>query len=1413
MGEIMKSKHQLFSNLCVLLIMGFLPNLGFTANLNPTHKTLDSVLSDPVLGLDSANALGQNPFVKQDHGFLLKIGNSQTAFFPEILNSKNPIVLKTLNDIVKQSLVSDEVYHAELKGRYLIYRGSHNSILYRYDADKQSLREFVYLANKTELKKNHPVIEWKFAGANLKEQKDGSVVLSKTRDVKNEVRKISNDSMANRIQRFLNKENSATTKNTLIQTLFIIPKPEFIDGNQEHHTQGLQYSVHKDQLALNLEPNEQLSFPLWVDPTLLFSANDKDALIEGSHMVDLFGFSVNRAGDVNNDGIDDVIVGTQHSSAFIFFGGKDFTFPLIAESDADVILNGEETSRAFGRKVIPVGDVNSDNIDDVMVTDSNEVYLFFGRNSWPSVMASTEADVVFATNDSVFLAAESAGDVNNDNIKDILLGNPNSGNNGENSGSAYIFFGRNSWASSLELNTDADVIINGVNPATVFRDRLGTNLTSVGDVNGDNIDDFFITSRVSNNLFFGRNTWTSPLTRDNDADVIFSGAGTGSNIRFNFAGDLNGDNLDDITWEAGNSAFIFFGRSIWPSTLNPNTNSDVVIESSDDEVFGGGIASADLNQDGLSDLIVGGRKESDFDSLPFSDAAFIFYGRESWPPILNADGNTDVIIEKFTVFNPAGDVNNDGHDDLIFGDYEIVEPTGNAFLFFSPFDLANSSGIIISDAQDAYLRESSPNSNFGSEPVLIADGTQQDPNNGSFGEVISVISWDTSSIPTDAVVDSVRISLNLSNTSNGIYNIFAAQTAWSENTVDWNDFSNLSNIGSEILETIPPNTPSKNEIDLNQVGVDLVQGWIDGSIPNNGIVIKTSGTNDGIIIDSSEATDHQPTIKVLYHTNKTVPRVSFVNDKDSYLRESSPTTNYGSEVILVMDGADLDPDNGIFGEVISVMAWDLSSIPADATLGFAKFTFSITDGSPDEYHIYEAKQSWEENAVVWNDFSDPSSIGATILGTIFPDAETVFFNQAGLDLIQGWIDGSVPNNGVVIKSGGGTNGLDFVSKEIRPNSNPRPQLTLAYTIDNSPPPGDTTVDLVNAEDSYVRETSPTVNYGSETVLLADGSDEDPDNSNFGELLSVISWDVSGIPNTSVVQNAQVTLDLFNPSSGEYKLYAVNAPWAEGTVSWNDVGLDIGSTVLGTIAAGSLGSTVINLNASGLALVQGWIDGTIPNNGLAVRTGGATNGIDFNSSEAGSGQPKLTITYSDSGPPPPTPVEVSIGNAEDSYLRETSGNTNYGSETLLQGDGVDQDPDNGNYGELRPVLSWDVSSIPTDAVVDSASITLNLTDSSTGSYELFAVNTAWTEGTVAWNDLDGPGDIGSTIIGTITSGIIGNTVINLNASGIALVQGWIDGSISNDGIVIISGGTNNGIDLSSSEAASGQPILNVTYTQP
>jgi len=187
--------------------------------------------------------------------------------------------------------------------------------------------------------------------------------------------------------------------------------------------------------------------------------NVPDVLITGE-VGDYLGISVAAAGDVNDDGFGDVIVGASHrnasaGAAYIFFGGTAM------DNAPDVTIEGASSGDSLGVSVACAGDVNNDSYDDVIVgayfadgggSARGEAYLYYGGSPMDNTADKTFQGV--SNDDHLGFCVSSAGDVNNDNYDDLLIGAddaPATGTNGE----AYIFFG------AADMDTVADWTVTG----------------------------------------------------------------------------------------------------------------------------------------------------------------------------------------------------------------------------------------------------------------------------------------------------------------------------------------------------------------------------------------------------------------------------------------------------------------------------------------------------------------------------------------------------------------------------------------------------------------------------------------------------------------------------------------------------------------------------------------------------------------------------------------------------------------------------------------------------------------------------------------------------------------------------------------------------------------------------------------
>ena len=277
----------------------------------------------------------------------------------------------------------------------------------------------------------------------------------------------------------------------------------------------------------------QAQFPASFDLSTLDGTNG--LAIEGGP-VDLTGFSVSGAGDVNGDGFDDVIIGVgiddffrnYTGESYVVFGGSGGFSPSLNLGNLDgsngFTINGVDLGDGAGLSVSGAGDVNGDGFADVIVgapyagpnanSSVGESYIVFGSNSGSSSidLSSLDGNNGFVINgidngDFTGYSVSGVGDVNGDGIDDVIIGAAGADPNGNSrAGESYVVFGSiNGFSPSLDLsNLDGTngFLISGID----VNDSFGRSVSGAGDFNGDGIDDLIIGSNADDpigNLFVG----------------------------------------------------------------------------------------------------------------------------------------------------------------------------------------------------------------------------------------------------------------------------------------------------------------------------------------------------------------------------------------------------------------------------------------------------------------------------------------------------------------------------------------------------------------------------------------------------------------------------------------------------------------------------------------------------------------------------------------------------------------------------------------------------------------------------------------------------------------------------------------------------------------------------------------------
>jgi len=270
-----------------------------------------------------------------------------------------------------------------------------------------------------------------------------------------------------------------------------------------------------------------------IDGSTLYNLN-------GDSANDQFGTSVSGAGDVNGDGFADLIVGARFDDNN---GTDSGSARVISGVDGSILYNfdGDSAFASFGTSVSGAGDVNDDGFADLIVGASlGENNGILSGSAW--VFSGVDGSVLhrFAGDSSSDLFGEcvsGAGDVNGDGFADLIVGAVGDDNNGDRSGSARVFSGsdgsvlynfdgsstRNLLGRSVsgagDVNDDgfADLIVgaigdgddnffNGTTRVYSGSDgsvlhtfggdpnssNFGISVSSAGDVNGDGVADVMV---------------------------------------------------------------------------------------------------------------------------------------------------------------------------------------------------------------------------------------------------------------------------------------------------------------------------------------------------------------------------------------------------------------------------------------------------------------------------------------------------------------------------------------------------------------------------------------------------------------------------------------------------------------------------------------------------------------------------------------------------------------------------------------------------------------------------------------------------------------------------------------------------------------------------------------------------------
>lgn len=269
-------------------------------------------------------------------------------------------------------------------------------------------------------------------------------------------------------------------------------------------------------------------------------------------------------GDVDGDSQADLLAGapayddgTLANGAAYIFSGSDLATATVMASTASTVIAGGNASA--GAQVAWAGDVDGDGVDDALIGDPD------GGAAWLLYAASMTASMSFADSDHEFsngpeLGASVAGieDLDGDGRSDLLLGDPSDSDVGTNAGAVFVVSSSSLLGAAYAL--PADVVAGTIVQGPTTGARLGYAMDADGDVDGDGLGDvLFGAPGVGGGvgtayLWLGADVSASAgtLAVTMGDEQAFQGVLAGDSVggRVSFAGDVNGDGLDDMLFPA-----------------------------------------------------------------------------------------------------------------------------------------------------------------------------------------------------------------------------------------------------------------------------------------------------------------------------------------------------------------------------------------------------------------------------------------------------------------------------------------------------------------------------------------------------------------------------------------------------------------------------------------------------------------------------------------------------------------------------------------------------------------------------------------------------------------------------------------------------------------------------------------------
>ena len=463
------------------------------------------------------------------------------------------------------------------------------------------------------------------------------------------------------------------------------------------------------------------------------SLGDADWIFEGMELDDQLGRNTRSAGDIDGDGLSDLLLTAHGESTNGFYAGAAYVVLAASLGEqgvhdvdvADYVFLGEASEDLAGHGSSAAGDLDGDGKGDLYVSgylhdgdtfDVGRIYVIHGGglSATGAVSLLDAAGHVIdgeAENDHLGHEVFTAGDVDGDGVADMITGAYNAEGEAYSSGKAYLFSGARLADAGWSSIADADHHFLGTNTG----DLAGITSNSAGDVDGDGRDDLLIGAKgyssgqgASGAAYLVLADSLSDSTQLlSEASAVFVGEGDGDRCCVvSGLGDVDGDQVADLgfgswgsseAYERAGQAYVVSGvraRDWGVGSLSEadwQFTGEAFLDGAGESIAGAG----DIDADGLNDLLIGAAQYGNSQEARPRGRGYIVLGSSLGEP---GQGSLSAADYRFTGedvnhyagwdFTSAGDVDGDGRPDLLVGapvqpDFASSVGPGRAYLLLT----------------------------------------------------------------------------------------------------------------------------------------------------------------------------------------------------------------------------------------------------------------------------------------------------------------------------------------------------------------------------------------------------------------------------------------------------------------------------------------------------------------------------------------------------------------------------------------------------------------------------------------------------------------------------------------------------------------------------------------------------------